>query len=189
LPAQMKGQIDVSIAEHDREAVEPLPVLDYAAARVLQVAGRSRDLLRQLKPSAAGADPRLGVLRGVALALTGRRNAAKRWLRIRFDPASAAEASDLGLASLLLGDTGRAVTLLASAVRDDPADAVAHGRLAAAQLERGELAAAERHYLEAVNREPGRAEWHSNLAGILARQQRFEAALEHYRQALHLNPD
>jgi tetratricopeptide (TPR) repeat protein len=158
--------------------------MKYTEARSLQVAGKNQELLDRLDNKTVNSDPRIGLLLGIALALTGRGQEAQRWLQTKYSPANGPECSDIGLASLLKGDVDTAVAMLEEALRHESDDAVTHGRLAATLLTKADLVGAERHYHEAINRQPGRAEWHSNLGGILARQQRLEEALEQYSMAL-----
>lgn len=163
--------------------------INYTEARSLQVAGRNQELLQRLDSKTASSDPRLGILLGIALALTGRGEEAQRWLRMEYSPANGQECSDLGIASLIRSDADSAVALLEKALLFEPDDAVTHGRLAAALLVRADLAGSEAHYREAINRQPGRAEWHSNLGGILARQNRLEEALEQYCMAVGIDQE
>lgn len=163
--------------------------MDYTEARKLQVAGRNQELLERLDDRLALTDPRLGLLKGIALAITGHLRDAHHWLQLKFTPADAAENSDFGFASLFCGDYDAAIDYLKTALQHEPDDAVAHGRLALALLGKDNLAGAERHLREAINRQPGRVEWHNNLGGILARQQRLEEALEQYSLALGIDPE
>jgi tetratricopeptide (TPR) repeat protein len=134
-------------------------------------------------------DPRICLLRGISLFLTGQKEQALADLSVEVHPNNAAEWSDYGLALLLAGKPGKAKHALEQAVSGGDAGALEYSRLAFFYLTLADLDNARQYYQEAVDREPGRAEWHNNLAGILVRQQKLEEALENYQMALSLKPD
>lgn len=162
---------------------------EVSSLRALQHVGDHEKVISELENIEDVESGHLKLIKGISLALSGRRDEAVPLLHTEIETSACAEYSDLAMAKLLLGAVNDARELLEHAVVLPDVDAVAFGRLGAVSLTMGDLDRARINYQEAVDREPGRAEWHNNLAGILVRQQKLEEALENYDISLSLKPD
>jgi tetratricopeptide (TPR) repeat protein len=131
------------------------------------------------------------MLYGIALWLGTHDTKAISYLQCceNISPNSIRVKSDIGLAQLLQGKSGRAIEVLSEVCHSKDSMAIDFNRLGAACLTVGKYEGAGEAFQEAVFREPTKPEWYSNLGGVRARQFRLDEALQQYERALQLDPE